>query len=80
MKNIIIKTNQGEMNFDYLCVKEYKRIILIIKLIENEFNVDLNNHPELRHNILDTANFIKRLPNMVSEIGIANVGDNNEST
>jgi len=66
---ILIKLPKGECDLNYYCEMEYKRINLIMKLIEDEFNVDLNNHQNLRHEILNISNFIRRLPIMVSEVG-----------
>lgn len=66
--SILIKTPKGEMTLSYYCDMEYKRINLILKLIEDEFNVDLNDHQELRHEILNISNFIRRLPSMISEV------------
>lgn len=63
----LVKTPKGEMTLQFYCDSQYKRINLIMKLIEDEFGVSLNNHPELRHYILDLSNFIKRLPQMISE-------------
>ena len=67
-KDILIKTPQGEMNLDFYCDMQYKKINKLMNLIEKEFNVDLNNHQNLRHEILDISNFIRRLPNMINEV------------
>lgn len=67
-KQILIKTPQYEITFSDLCNKEYMKINNLLTLIENEFSTDMNNHQELRHEILDISNFIKRLPSMVSEV------------
>lgn len=67
-KQILIKTPQYEITFSDLCNKEYMKINNLLTLIENEFSTDMNNHQELRHEILDISNFIKRLPTMVSEV------------
>lgn len=64
----IVKTPKGEMTLEYYCNQQYKRINLIMKLIEDEFGVSLiTNHPELRHQILDISNYTKRLPQMITE-------------
>lgn len=68
MKSILFKTPKCEINFPDLCEKEYKKINHLMNLIEKEFSTDLNAHQELRHEILDISNFIKRLPSMVSEV------------
>ena len=67
---ILIKTPEYEISFDNLCDKQYMRINNLLFLIEKEFNADMNEHQELRHEILDISNFIKRLPKMVNEVVI----------
>jgi hypothetical protein len=49
-----------------------------MKLIEETFSVDLNEYPELRKSILDTGNFIRRLPETIHEV--LEVGDSHEPT
>lgn len=68
MKKILIKTPQCEIDFVNLCEKEYQKINGLMSIIEKEFSTDMNNHPEIRREILDISNFIKRLPVMVSEV------------
>lgn len=69
MKNtILVKTPQYEVEFSDLCQREYNRINNLLFLIEKEFDVDMNNHREIRSEILNISNFIKRLPNMISEV------------
>ena len=68
MKNILIKTPNYETDFTDLCNKQYKKINNLMNIIEKEFDADLNNHQELRHEILDISNFIRRLPSMISEV------------
>ena len=67
-KKILIKTPQYEMEFNDLCQKEYKKINSLLSMIEKEFSTDMNLHQNLRHEILDISNFIKRLPEMISEV------------
>ena len=67
-KKILIKTPQYEMEFNDLCQKEYKKINSLLSMIEEEFSTDMNLHQNLRHEILDISNFIKRLPEMISEV------------
>ena len=74
--NIIIKNSLGEMDIEFWAEKEYKRVLLIMKLIEDAFSVDLNNYPELRKSILDTSNFIRRLPSTIQECIVLKDGDN----
>lgn len=69
MKNqILIKTPQNEMDLSLLCEKQYKKINFLLNAIEKEFDTDMNNHQDLRHEILNISNFIKRLPTMISEV------------
>lgn len=68
MKEILIKTPQGEMSLKFLCDKEMKRINAVLNMIESEFNTSMMSHPELRKFLLDTSNFIALIPEMVSEI------------
>jgi len=44
-------------------------------MIEKEFNTSMGDHPELRKYLLDTSNFIKRLPSYISEIVDIKDGD-----
>lgn len=67
-KKVLVKTPQYEIEFSDLCKKEYMKINNLLTLIENEFDTDMNMHPDLRHEILDISNFIKRLPDMISEV------------
>ena len=68
MQKILIKTSQCEINFDDLCDKEYKKINNIMNLVETEFQTTMDEHFQIRHEILDISNFIKRLPTMISEV------------
>lgn len=67
-QNILIKTPQYEIDFTELCSKECNKINGLLSFIEKEFDTEMSEHPELRHEILDISNFIKRLPNMISEV------------
>jgi len=67
-KNILIKTPQYEIDFADLCNKECLKINGLLTYIEKEFKVQMSDHQELRHEILDISNFIKRLPSMISEV------------
>lgn len=68
MKKILVKTPSYEINFDELCNKEYQKINNLMSMIEKEFKTDMNKHVDIRHEILDISNFIKRLPTMISEV------------
>lgn len=68
MNKILIKTPDREISLGNLCAKEYQKINNLMNLIEREFDTDMNLHPSIRHEILDISNFIRRLPDMVSEV------------
>lgn len=68
-KDIYIITPQNcEMSLEKICYREYCKINNLMTLIEKEFSVSINDHPELRHEILDISNYIRRLPQLVSEV------------
>lgn len=58
----------GEMTFEDVCNKECNKLRSLLYQIESEFNTKMTDHPEIRKYILDSSNFIKRIPEMVSEI------------
>ncbi len=66
--NILIKTPKCEMSLEHLCKKEYLKINNLMHMIERQFNVSLHDYPELRGEILDISNFIKRLPFLEKDI------------
>ncbi len=68
MKDILVKTNNGKISIDLWAEIEYKRVLLIMKLIEETFSINLNEYPKLRKAILNTANYIRRLPFEISEV------------
>ena len=58
----------GEISLENVCHKEYKKLRSLLYMIENEFDTKMTNHPEIRKYILDCSNFVKRVPEMVSEV------------
>jgi len=58
----------GEMSLGDVCNKECRKLRSLLYLIEDEFDTQMHKHPELRKYILDSANFVNRIPEMVSEI------------
>jgi len=66
--NILIKTPKCEISFEDLCKKEYLKINNLMHMIEKQFNISLHDYPELRGEILDISNFIKRIPSLEKEI------------
>jgi len=67
-KKILIKTPQYETSLENLCKKEYLKINHLMHMIEREFGISLHNYPELRGEILNISNFIKRMPYLEREI------------
>lgn len=58
----------GEISLEDVCNKEYRKLRSLLYLLEDEFNTKMSEHPEIRKFILDSSNFIKRIPDMVSEV------------
>lgn len=58
----------GEVELSYLCEKECRKLRSLLYKIEEEFDVSLKDHTQIRKEILDCANFIQRVPNMISEV------------
>lgn len=58
----------GEMSLADVCDKEGRKLRYLLFLIEKEFETNMSDHPEIRKYILDSANFVQRFPEMVSEI------------
>jgi len=62
--NDTFRVKNLEMDFNYLCEVEYKRILLLMAEVEKQFDIDLRDYRELRHKFLDVANFIRKLPSI----------------
>ena len=58
----------GEISLNDVCNKEYRKLRSLLYLLEDEFDTKMSDHPDIRKFILDSANFINRIPEMVSEI------------
>lgn len=58
----------GERTLNDVCNKECQKLRSLLYLLEEEFNTKMNDHKHIRKFILDSANFIQRFPDMVSEI------------
>jgi uncharacterized sporulation protein YeaH/YhbH (DUF444 family) len=67
-QNILIKTPQYEISLEDLCRKEYLKINNLMHMIEKQFKISLHDYPELRREILDISNFIKRIPYLEKDI------------
>lgn len=65
---ILFKTPQAEMEFADLCTTQYMRINELMNMIEREFETSMHEHYDIRNRILDTSNFVRRLPDMISEV------------
>ena len=58
----------GEITLEDVCNKECKKLRSLLYMIEGEFNTKMIDHPEMRKFILDSANFIQRIPDIISEV------------
>lgn len=68
-KDIYIITPQNcEMSLEKICYREYCKINNLMNMIESQLSVSLDDYPDLRHEILNISNFIRRLPQCVSEV------------
>jgi hypothetical protein len=68
-ENILLQVPiTGEISLEDVCNKEYRKLRSLLYLLEDEFDTKMINHPEIRKFILDSANFINRVPQMISEI------------
>ncbi len=68
-ENVLLQVPvSGEMTLEDVCNKEYRKLRSLLYLLEKEFDTKMINHPEIRKFILDSSNFINRIPEMVSEI------------
>lgn len=66
----------GEVELSYACDRECKNLHSLLYVIENELNINLKDYPNIRKQILDSSNFIKRLPEMIDDVITTKVGDN----
>lgn len=68
-ENILLQVPiSGEMSLDDVCNKESRKLRSLLYLLEDEFGTQMYKHPEIRKFILDSSNFIDRIPEMVSEV------------
>lgn len=67
-KIIVTVPVTGEVELSYLCEKECRKLRSLLYKIEEEFDVSLKDHALIRKEILDCANFIQRVPSMISEV------------
>jgi len=58
----------GEMSLIDVCDKEYRKLRYLLYMIEEEFGVKMIDYPDIRKYILDSSNFIQRIPEMISEV------------
>jgi hypothetical protein len=58
----------GEMALTDVCEKECRKLRYLLYMIEDAFDVGMSDYPDIRKYILDSANFISRFPEMVSEV------------
>jgi len=68
-ENVLLEVPvNGEMTLEDVCNKECKKLRFLLYMIEEEFNTKMIDHFEMRKFILDSANFIQRIPEMMSEV------------
>jgi hypothetical protein len=68
-ENILLQVPiTGEISLEDVCNKEYRKLRSLLYLLEDEFDTKMSDHPEIRKFILDSSNFINRIPQFVSEI------------
>ena len=66
--DILIKTPQCEVSLKDLCNKEYLKINNLMHMIEKDLGISLHNYPELRNEILDISNFIRRISSYEKDV------------
>ncbi|NMA23772.1 MAG: hypothetical protein GX938_09745 [Spirochaetales bacterium] len=68
-ENILLQVPiTGEISLEDVCNKEYRKLRSLLYLLEDEFDTKMSDHPEIRKFILDSSNFINRIPQFVSEV------------
>ena len=67
-KKILIKTPQYETSLENLRKKVYLKMNHLMPMSVRAFGISLHNYPELRGEILNISNFIKRMPYLEREI------------
>lgn len=58
----------GEIELSFLCDKECMKLRSLLYKLEEEFDVSMKEHNQIRKEILDCANFIQRIPSMISDV------------
>ncbi len=67
--NVLLKVPiTGEISLEDVCEREYRKLRSLLYLLEEEFDTKMIKHPQIRKFILDSANFIRRIPFEVSEV------------
>lgn len=67
--NVLLKVPiTGEISLEDVCEREYRKLRSLLYLLEEEFDTKMIKHPQIRKFILDSANFIRRVPDMISEV------------
>ena len=68
-ENVLLQVPvSGEMTLEDVCNKECRKLRSLLYLLEKEFNTKMSDHPEIRKFILDSSNFINRVPDFISEV------------
>lgn len=58
----------GEITLEDVCNRECKKLRSLLYLLEKEFDTKMSDHLEIRKFILDSSNFIQRIPTVISEV------------
>jgi len=69
----------GEMTLEDVCNKEYRKLRSLLYLLEEEFDTKMSDHPNIRKFILDSSNFIRRIPLEISEVVKTDISKNGDS-
>lgn len=58
----------GEITLEDVCNRECKKLRSLLYLLEKEFDTKMSDHLKIRKFILDSSNFIQRIPTVISEV------------
>ena len=68
-ENILLQIPMtGEITLEDVCNRECKKLRSLLYLLEKEFDTKMSDHSEIRKFILDSSNFIQRIPTVISEV------------
>ena len=68
-ENILLQIPMtGEITLEDVCNRECKKLRSLLYLLEKEFDTKMSDHLKIRKFILDSSNFIQRIPTVISEV------------